>query len=268
MTPLHRFLLRYGMAGLPFDASSRLHVLEHWLSAPLFAVLFLAIPAFYIELSAAEASILSLGWWFILAIALGFATHLAVMLALYPHRLDYLRRNWMHVLIVVGATLNLTQVGTPDSWLDWVLRLVWQGTAFIRLTGFLTGLVRPGGLGGLLFMAMLTLAGAGGGFYWLEPTVHTYGEGIWLAFISAATVGYGDYFPTTDASRAFAVFIVLFGYALLSLVMAKIAALLVGEEEKELRRDLHRDIRALRGEISELRRVVESLPKERDDAPR
>lgn len=191
-------------------------------------------------------------------IAVSFATHLTAMMALAPRRLEYLSRNWMHVLIVVGAALNLLQMGHPVSWQDWALRLVWQGTAFIRLTGFLTGLMRPGSLGSVLLLAIVTLAAAGAGFYWLEPTVQTYSEGLWLAFVSAATVGYGDFLPTTPASRIFAVFIVVLGYAVLSLVTASIAALFIGEEEKELRRQMHRDIKALRMEVAELRQVMES----------
>ena len=259
MSPIHQFLLRYGMAGLPFEAPARLHNLERWLNWPLFGALFLAIPAFYIEISNAEPGIVVMGKWFILAIALSFAAHLGAMLLLYQHRLDYLRRNWMHVLIVVGSTLNFIDVGTPQSTTDWTLRIVWQATAFIRLTGFLTGLVRPGSLGSVLVLALATLSAAGFGFYWLEPTVHSYGEGIWLAFTSAATVGYGDFVPTTMASRIFAVFIVLLGYAVLSLVTASIAALFIGEGEQQLRREMHRDIRALRQEVAELRRAVDNL---------
>jgi len=259
MTPLHAYLLRYGMAGLPADASARALRWERWLNWPLFAVLFLAIPAFYIELSGRDPGLLWVGSEFILAIALSFLAHLGAMLLLHRQRWTYLRRNWMHVLIVVGASLNYFQVGSPDTWLDWTLRIVWQGTAFIRLTGFLTGLVRPGSLGSVLLLAVGVLAVAGLGFYWLDPAIDSYFDGLWLAFVSAATVGYGDVVPTTPASRVFAVFIVLLGYAVLSLVMASIAALFVGEEEKDLRREMHRDIRALRGEVAELRREIGDL---------
>jgi voltage-gated potassium channel len=265
MTPLHRYLLRYGMAGLPSDASARALRWERRLNWPLFAVLFLAIPAFYIELAAFDTELLDIGSDFILAIALSFLAHLAVMLLLYPHRLDYLRRNWMHVLIVMGASLNYFQVGSPETWLDWALRLVWQGSAFIRLTGFFTHLLRPGSLGSVLLLAAGVLALAGGGFYWLDPAINSYLDGLWLAFVSAATVGYGDVVPSTPASRVFAVFIVLLGYAVLSLVTASIAALFVGEEEKEMRRDMHRDIRALRGEVAELRRQIEGLRGKKTD---
>ena len=256
MLAIHRFLLRYGMAGLPSDAHARAHHWERQLNWPLFLVLFLAVPAFYIEVLEPSPELLRIGSLFILAIALAFAGHLAVMLSLCDDRREYLHRNWMHVLIVLGSSLNLLAVGRPDSMLGWVVRIVWQGTAFLRLLGFLTVFLRPGSLGAVLLLAAMTLAGAGLGFYWLEPTVHSYGEGIWLAFTSAATVGYGDYVPTTPASRVFAVFIVLLGWTVISLVTASIAALFVGEEEKELRREMHHDIKALRLEIAELREQV------------
>ena len=76
---------------------------------------------------------------------------------------------------------------------------------------------------------------------------------MWLAFITGATVGYGDLVPSTPASRIFAAFIVLLGYALFSVVTASIAALLVGEDEKRFMRGLHSDMRMLREEIAALR---------------
>jgi voltage-gated potassium channel len=257
--PFHRFLLRYGMAGLPSTASQRALKWEARLNWPLFTALCLAIPAFYIELSATNAQLLQLGEFFVFVITAAFTAHLSTMLALSHHRLEYLGRNWMHVLILAGAALNLVEMGRPEDWQDWALRLVWQGTAFIRLTGFLTGLMRVGSLSSILVLAVITLAAAGAGFYWLELTVHNYPEGVWLAFVSAATVGYGDFLPTTPASRIFAVFIVVLGYTVLSMVTASIAALFIGEEEKDLRRQMHRDIKALRQEVSELRQSVDAL---------
>jgi voltage-gated potassium channel len=97
---------------------------------------------------------------------------------------------------------------------------------------------------------------SGGGFYWLEPNVHSYADGLWLAFTTAATVGYGDIVPSVAASRVFAVFIVLLGFAVFSVVTATIAALFVGEDERIFEKQLHGDIRALRQEIEGLRKEL------------
>ncbi|MFM0053063.1 potassium channel family protein [Caballeronia grimmiae] len=100
--------------------------------------------------------------------------------------------------------------------------------------------------------------------------MHTYAEGLWLAFESSATVGYGDIAPTTLASRVFAVFIVLLGYGMLALTFASIAALFIGEEQQQPRRDMHRDIKRLEVEVTGIRddlrvlhelRVARTLPK-------
>jgi len=93
---------------------------------------------------------------------------------------------------------------------------------------------------------------AGAGFYWLEPTVQSFADGLWLAFTTGATVGYGDLVPTTTPSRIFAVLITLLGLTFFSLVTASIAAFFIGEDEKLLRKELHEDIRHLRSEVAQL----------------
>jgi voltage-gated potassium channel len=89
-------------------------------------------------------------------------------------------------------------------------------------------------------------------FYWLEPDIHSYWDGVWLAFITGATVGYGDLYPRTGAGRAVAVIVVLAGWAYLSLFTANIVALFLGRDEQQLRREMHGDIRHLRNEIVRL----------------
>lgn len=107
---------------------------------------------------------------------------------------------------------------------------------------------------GLLTMGVLGLCGLG--FWWLEPRALTYGDGLWLAFATAATVGYGDIVPTTAASKIFAVFVVLIGVAVLSMLTAAIAAMWVQSEERriegEILRDLHRQIGLVRDEVAAL----------------
>lgn len=110
---------------------------------------------------------------------------------------------------------------------------------------------------GLLYSVILSLAilGLGGaGFWLLEPQVKNLGEGLWLAFTTAATVGYGDIVPSTTASRVFAVLVVLVGLAVLSLVTASVAAILVGTEERDIERELMAEIRALRADVAALKR--------------
>lgn len=166
---------------------------------------------------------------------------------------DRWRASWLDTLIFWGAIASAWPSGTSWSLLEWLLRLGYCTAVFIRLSMLTAVRLAKANLLQLLAIAAMLLAIAGAGFVWLEPRVQTYADGLWLAFITGATVGYGDIVPSTPASRIFAVFIVLLGYAIFSVVTASIAALFVGEDEKRLERDLHADIRALRGEIHVLR---------------
>ena len=123
---------------------------------------------------------------------------------------------------------------------------------------------------GLLYslaLCLLILVLGGVGFWILEPRTVTLADGLWLAFTTAATVGYGDIIPSTHASRAFAVIVVLLGLAVLSLVTASVAAMFVETEERQIERDLMHEISALRSEVRALRDDVRAAVSARDSAP-
>jgi voltage-gated potassium channel len=108
------------------------------------------------------------------------------------------------------------------------------------------------GLAYSLGLCLLLISGGGLGFWLLEPRTQTLGDGMWLAFTTAATVGYGDIVPSNHASRMFAAVLVLVGLAVLSLVTASVAAIFVGTEERKIERDLLAEIAELRAEVRSL----------------
>jgi len=122
-------------------------------------------------------------------------------------------------------------------------------------------IARRGVMYSLILCGVILLLG-GLGFWLLDPGVHTIADGLWLAFTTAATVGYGDLVPSTHASRMFAVIVVLLGLAVLSLATASLAAIFVEKdveqgEELQIEHELMREIRHLREEVQSLRREIQ-----------
>lgn len=219
--------------------------------------LMISIPAFYLLLSGPEPLYRGAGSLLYGVTALLLTVDIALRFKKAAGRSSVWTRSALDSVILLGALGSAWPTDTPWPLMEWLLRLGFCGLVFVRLAMFFANWVMPRRLLQTLMIAAVLLAMAGGGFYWLEPNISSYADGLWLAFITGATVGYGDLVPSTPASRIFAVFIVLLGYALFSVVTASIAALFVGEDEKRMERELHADIRSLRAEIAELRKKLE-----------
>ncbi len=239
----------------------------------LMGALALSIPAFYLELTASQAGLQNLGRWLYALVALLTSFELGWQMRRGRQWFGawdqpaHWRRHWLEVLIVLGALLSALRSDGHWSQLEWLLRLSYCVCVFARLMALSARLIAPNRISHVLLLGLVMLVLAGAGFYWLEPEVGSFADGVWLAFTTLSTVGYGDMVPTTPAARVFAVFIVLLGYALFSVVTAGIAALFVGEDEKRLQRELHADIRALRAEVAALRADLQGNKRQNAGTP-
>jgi voltage-gated potassium channel len=169
------------------------------------------------------------------------------------------RRRRLDTGLLLGAALLLSAVlpaGDAESVL--VVRLGAAALTVLRLGESLQPWFWRRGLPNLLALAIGVFGLCGLGFWWLEPRVLSFGDGLWLAFTTAATIGYGDIVPSTPAARIFAVFVVLMGVALLSVVTASIAAMWIQSEERrieqEVLREVHAELQSVREALGALRR--------------
>ena len=230
-----------------------------FLSRPLLlAGLLLSIPAFYLLLDGGTDALRLVGrltYW-VAALLMSIDTFIQWR----QNRVGRHRSGKMvlDLAIIVGCIISALPEPTQWGMVEWLLRLALCVAILLRLATLVLRHMTPGHLAQMMGLAVLMLTSAGAGFYWLEPNVDSYSNGVWLAFTTVATVGYGDIVPSTPASKIFAVFIVLFGYAMFSIVTANIAALFVGKEEAEFERELHGDIVALSREVAVLREELKT----------
>ena len=240
------------MGGVPPGDNARAHLWERRLHGVMIAIALTSLVSVYCTELSGEAPLRLVGRVLEWGIFLTFGAELAWMVHLSSHKARYLFNNWLDALIVLFAGLTLAGADTEWVALARLLRLATVAMLLTRAATPLRTLLSPGGLPYVFGLAMVAFLAAGAGFYWLEPTVHTYAEGLWLAFVTGATVGYGDIVPTNTASRLFAVLIVLVGLTMFSLVTASLAAFFVGEDEKLLRRQMHRDIQHVKQDMAQL----------------
>ena len=221
--------------------------------------LLATIPAFYLAMLSSHRSV-SAGLYLAAFVATTFVTWTGA-LAARKHSPTHREpaNGQLGVLLAVSLLLSavLPEGDKPDLL---TLRLGTAALIVLRLGESTLPSSWRGGLPQLLGLSIGVFGLCGLGFWWLEPHAHTFGDGLWLAFTTAATVGYGDIVPSTSASKIFAVFVVLMGYAVLSLVTASIAAMWVQTEERriehEILRDLHRELRVIRDELAAMRRTA------------
>lgn len=255
-----------GLGGVPPKDQVSAYRWEKRLRWPMAGVALLALPAFYFD-ATGSAVYQAWGRAFSIFILLAFAFELGLMLVLVRQKLRYLRLNWLLLLVLLTSAVSLIASDyLPKPELYPLLRLLVFSLLIGRIFGSMRRIASPTGILSLMMLGTALLGVAGLGFYWLEPTVHSYGQGVWLAFTSGATVGYGDIVPTTPASRFFAVIMVLLGYALLSLFSAGLVALIIGEDEQQLRHQMHRDILFLHKELAALREDLQRLGQKADTA--
>jgi voltage-gated potassium channel len=226
------------------------------------------VPSFYVELLHEQPPLLAVLSYLVAAATMaGALLHVGLRSG---NLMAHLRANFFDLLLCAG--LVAAAVLPPSSGSEAALwfRVVVGFFTMSRMAWAAHYVVTRGGTLYRLIAALLVLVVCGLGFWWLEPSTPTFGEALWLAFTTAATVGYGDLVPTTPASRIFAVFVVFLGVGAITLVAAGIASAWIASEERTIEReilaDLHKQLGALREELTALREALPA-PERAEDPP-
>jgi voltage-gated potassium channel len=250
------FTTRFASAPLPH--ARRTSRLWRW---PTVLVLLCTVPSFYVELLHTAPPLIA---------ALLDVLAAAVMVTAVLHTGWRSGNLKAHVLangfdLLLGAGLLLAAMAPPSasSTAALMLRAVVGFFTMARMVWAAHYVITRGGTLYRLIVALFVLLLCGLGFWWLEPTTPTLEDGLWLAFTTAATVGYGDVVPTTPASKFFAVFVVFLGVGAITLVTAAIASAWIetGERpiEREILHDLRKQLASVHAELAALRAEVRAV---------
>lgn len=246
----------FGIAGVPDGESAtayRWHSVFEWLLIP--AALAVLV-RWYLDMHGVEPGPLaSIMDWLIWAL---FVVETTVLTILTRNKKEYLSGNWINLVIIAA--------GFPMLWAG----PVWAaGLRNVRLVLFVVmlggstqvwrGVISRLQLGPLFALASLCIFAAGIFIDVFEPGIDGPLEGIWWAWVTVTTVGYGDVVPVTEMGRLFAGFVMLIGIAMVAILTAAISAHLIGQDEEQKRQQVHARLDKLDERLSQLESTLERL---------
>jgi voltage-gated potassium channel len=231
---------------------------------PLIMVLaLLMIPALTLEQESAEG-LRDLAFGLNLFIWVGFAIELAFVLRVCSDRSRTLKAHWLDASIVLVSfpVMPMLLQGARVLRLLRLLRFLRLGLVGARLFVAVRTTLRPASLPYIALMVLILVVISGVVMYEVDrDQVSSPGEGIWWAFVTVTTVGYGDVAPDNPGGRLLGALVMAVGIGFYAVLTATIAATFVGQEEQddEGREALQAEVRAISRRLERIERTLQEL---------
>ena len=194
---------------------------------------------------------------------LAFLAETLLLSTLVRKKRAYLLHNWMNLAIIIGGFPLLWQF-VPLIGLLRGFRLLLVLMLLTRLSKSVRNLLSRHQLGPTLIVAFITMILSGVMISRIDPSIGTAWDGIWWAWATMATVGYGDVVPHSGAGRLFGSLLILFGVVLISLLTANFSAFFIGSEVEKVEQEEREADRRLK-EISVRLERIERLLEEQSN---
>lgn len=251
-----------GIAGVAEHERAAARHWAHRLEWPMVGVALWIVLQWYLEetgsLSHAVARIADWLVW------LAFLLETLVLTVQVQNKRAYLLGNWLNLLIITAGFPYFWQFAPLIGMLRSV-RLVIVLALLLRMSKSARKLLAQHRLGTTLIVAFFTMLLSGIIMSRVDPSIGSAWDGMWWAWVTMATVGYGDVVPHTGAGRLFASLVVLFGVVLISLLTANLAAFFIGGDVEKIEHEEHESDRLLQDIAARLERIERMLEVRRRD---
>jgi voltage-gated potassium channel len=194
---------------------------EHATQWPLIAVALLFLVAYAVPIIWPNAShpVLDVANEIMIVTWILFAIDIVVRVILANHRLEYLGRHFIDVLSVALPMLRPLRVLRLVAAVS-VIGRIGVGTLHGKVFWYTVGLA-----GTITFVSALVVTQAERPV--ADSAINNFGDGLWWAFATLCTVGYGDVYPLTVTGRIVAIVLMVSGVVLMGSIAAWLASWLV-----------------------------------------
>jgi voltage-gated potassium channel len=135
-----------------------------------------------------------------------FVAESVTLTLLVQHRLHYLKRNWLNLIIIIFGLPWIWQL-TPLVGIVRGLQLLLMARLLLPWWNTSVLFLSRNRLGTTLITALVTTTLAGVLMSVIDPVYKSPWAGIWWAWETVTTVGYGDYIPISFAGRLLACYV-------------------------------------------------------------
>ena len=245
-----------GIAGV---ADSERHTARRWASYlewPMVGVVCWIVIQWYLE----ETQLISpvaarVADWLVWP---AFVLETVILSTLVRNKPAYLLGNWVNLLVILGGIPFFWQFA-PLTGLLRTFRLGLVLLMLVRMSKSARRLLSQHRLGTTLVVALATMILSGIMIAQLDPSIGSVWDGMWWAWVTMATVGYGDVVPHNGPGRMFGSLLILFGVVLLSLLTANLAAFFIGSDVENVEREERQADRLLQEISDRLDRIEQRL---------
>jgi voltage-gated potassium channel len=249
MINLHKYI---GLAGVSDDENTSARIVGKIFERSTVVIILLLALQWQMDIKGGLSKEMNfVGNWIIWIF---FVIQAIIVTTLVDSKVKYLRRNWGLPLIIIGGIvllLNLAPIATflidlrpflvmwlLIPWLD-IFR---QSLSDNRLLSTLLTAVF------VMFLAGIFIAG-------LDPAIPTPWDGIWWAWVTMSTVGYGDVVPVSGIGRLFGAGLILMGLAMFAVITANFSAIFVQREVRAGVKEVKKEVEATRVIIENIQAV-------------
>ena len=219
-----------GLAGVASDETPAARRWGQYFEAPMLLIALWLLGLWYLEkrynLDSQNLFAQDLTIW------LFFLVETIVLTSLVRHKWRYLLSNWVN-LSVIAVGVGILWGDAPLAGMARSLRLLLVIGLLLEASGGFRRVLARHHLGSTLAVSMVITVIAGIMIAGIDPGITNITDGIWWAWVTVTTVGYGDVVPVTLEGKLFGALLIAMGIGLFSMITASFTVYFVEQDEQE-----------------------------------